>query len=306
MSFKIPNTLPTRRSSSEEWADYAEYHVLKSKGELKLKSLFRVEALISDEVDINGIEDDSDELSEKEEDLVSELNRRINLLVEKYPFELDNNGYILRVKCVIVPHAVIYKFLLFSTRLNMTTNKIQNGLDGTLIFEKLSSIAIQNYFGHKSISYVFGTSTCGGFNQKIKELIRLTGEGGTPNIHKGTKPQDDGLDIIVWSNFKDQKGSKFIGFGQCKTGTDWSDQLERLNPLNFGHSWFSVQPLVTPIKFFCTSQYFPTEFWNNKGRSAGIIFDRFRLLDCIDAELPIELFQEISIWTAGAESLIIT
>lgn len=304
MSFKIPNSLPTRRSSSEEWSDYAEYLVLKSRNEVKLKSLFRVDALVSDELDVNGIEDDSDELTEKEEDLVSELNRRIDLLTEKYPFELDSNGYILRLKSTMGSHALIYKFLLFSTRLNMTANKIQNGLDGTLIFEKLSSIAIQNYFGQRSRSYVFGTSTSGGFNEKLKELIRLTGEGGIPNIHTGTRPQDDGLDIIVWNNFKDRKGSKIIGFGQCKTGTDWSEQLERLNPLNFGHSWFSVQPLVTPIKFFCTSQYFPTEYWNTKGRSAGIIFDRFRLLECIEAELPSDLSQEINNWTTGAEAFI--
>ncbi len=304
MSFKIPNQIPTIFSSYEERADYVEFLALKSGNQISLKSLFSAEKLMLDELQTIGIDDDEDEIVEKEENLTSELNRRAKLLGNKYPFELDQKGYNLKIKPNQSGQCVIYKFLLFCTRLNMLSNRIQNKLDGTQIFEKLSSHSAQIYFGTRSKSIVFGTSVSGGFTQKISTLIKEIGEGGTFKNHIGTKPKDDSLDIVVYNEFKDKKPSKFIAFGQCKTGTNWEDTLSVLDIQSFCDSWFTSPFLVKPLKVFFISQYFPHEFWFTKGLRAGIIFDRFRILECIDNDLTDELFKEISDWTEGAESFI--
>lgn len=304
MSFKIPDKPPTNNSTFEEWADFAEYQVLISNNQIRLKSLFDDEKLILDELATNGIEEDGDEIDEKEENLSSELNRRSRLLEDKYPFELNENGYILKIKPSQSQLSIIYKFLLFCTRFDMLKNKIQNKKDGTHVFEKLSSYSAQIYFGKRSKSFVFGTSISGGFNEKVKQLIKAIGEGGVPKHHEKTRPKDDSLDLVVYNDFMDKKSSKCIAFGQCKTGTSWVGDLTELDVEGFCKTWFSSPLLVNPIKVFFISQYFPIEFWNNKGFKAGIIFDRFRILECIDNDLPKELFKEIRDWTEGAETFI--
>lgn len=301
MAFKIPNEKPTKYSSFEEWADYAEYQVLKTGQKIRLQSIFFDEVLTSDEELVKGINDDTDLITEKGEELVAELAHRMQLLGYKYPFELDKIGYTLRLKDSQSILTAVYRFFLLATRLNMKTDRTQNQLDGTLIFEELASFAVKNYFGDRARALVFGTSVEGGFRSKLAELVKEMGEGGIPKSNPMAKPKDDKVDIVVWSQFADKKSSKFIAFGQCKTGTEWYGDLEKLNTTTFCNKWFTNQPLVAPYKFFCCTQYFPRERWETDGYSAGLIFDRFRLLDCLDSDLPQDLLLDMAKWSDGAE-----
>jgi hypothetical protein len=94
-----------------------------------------------------------------------------------------------------------------------------------------------------------------------------------------------------------------IAFGQCKTGTSWQNMLSELNSEAFCKTWFSEQPVLTPIRMFFCSQYFPREIWRPRANEAGLVFDRFRIIDYLPTQLTNSLVNEMIEWCAAAENL---
>ncbi len=299
MTFRIGERQPSRYSTYEEWADYAECEALKH-GTISALTLFKTETLVLDEIEVNGIESDSDFLDLKADEMICEINRRSRATNNRYPYSIDPNGYSITFQDVDSIDCWVYKFLLLTTRLNMSKYKVQNGIDGTKIFEELSAETLKFYLGERSQAQVFGTATLGGFSSKVSTLITKIGEGGRLKNNGSNRPQDDKLDVVVWQDFADKKSSKLIVFGQCKTGTSWHDDLSDLSPIDFCNAWLSDSPLVTPLKTFFCSQYFPNEIWSYKGFRAGVIFDRFRIMDYLPINLSGPLYESIKSWSKGA------
>lgn len=299
MAFKIFGRTPSKYSTAEELADYAEYLTLIKK-QISIHDIFKEIELISDEIEVSGIVDETDEINIKEEEVIAEIENRICLCQGKYPFELNFVGHSIKlVKEFNCQGHIIYIYFLLSTRLNMQSDRIQSGIDGTKLFENLSALIVRSYFGNKSKAIVFGTGISGGFDIKLKDVISKIGEGGIPKSYVSARPKDDKIDIVLWIDFFDNKRSKFIAFGQCKTGTEWIEMSPELDTEVFCNTWFSSQPLFKPIKFFVCSNYFPREKWDYKGYSYGIIFDRFRLIDCLVEPLPNKIFNETTKWVEG-------
>src|SRR5690606_16181833 len=122
---------------------------------------------------------------------------------------------------------LIYRYLLMSTRVRMGGQRVQGGIDGALLFERLSAVVAKSFFGEKAEVDVFGTSktAAGGFREKLRELVTKIREGGELHPNDGYRPQDENVDVVVWKGFTDKQPSQMIAFGQCKTGTSWSDKL---------------------------------------------------------------------------------
>lgn len=296
--FKLPNLVPTIRSHSQEWTDYAEFLAIKY-GKFSLTQIGKTQQMLSDEIEVNGIDDLSDKINDKIDEISIEINSRISNSNGNYPFYLEDNYSLIYDKSIDKNH--IYKFLLLATRLNMKTSKIQNGLDGTQIFEHLSSLIAKSYFGDNSEVDIMGTSKSdvGGFRSKLNELVKKIGEGGTIHDNPKYKPQDDNLDVVLWKGFSDKRESKIIAFGQCKTGTTWSENLTELNCNVFCKTWFTRQPVLTPIRMFFCAQYFPNDLWFVRATQAGLVFDRFRILDYLPKELEQDLLSKIDKWCTG-------
>src|SRR5690606_3723942 len=142
-----------------------------------------------------------------------------------------------------------------------------------LTFEFLCGEVSKNFFGENTQLDVFGTSKAAGssFTARLKSLIDRLGEGKDANEYPGSRPQDDKVDLVIWKSSSDKNSSKFIGFGQCKTGTSWINKLSELDTDIFCKKWFHTTPIVTPIKMFFCAQYFPRNLWNFHARSAGLI-----------------------------------
>ncbi|MFD0795492.1 hypothetical protein ACFQZX_17855 [Mucilaginibacter litoreus] len=302
--FKLPDQIPTLRSSTQEWADYAEYLALKS-GQISLYNLVKRPMMVSDETIVSGIEDSTDRFNDKADEIAMEIKKRKVISRERYPYYAANLGYSINYERNDDQHNWIYRFLLLSTRLNMTNHKVQNGLDGTQLFERLSAEVAKQFFGTNAEADILGTSKAqaGGFRTKLKELTKRIGEGGEPHNNAGYQPQDDNIDVILWKGFTDKQPSQIIAFGQCKTGTSWSDRLSELNVDAFMKTWFSMHPVLTPIRMFFCAQYFPKEIWRPRANEAGLVFDRFRILDYLPESLPVDLMNDIKSWLLGAEAL---
>lgn len=305
--FKLPNGLPSLRNSAQDWADYAEYSAL-AKNNLSLLSLVKTPLLISDETFIDVAEDDTDKFINKADEISNEINHRRKIMGIKYPFETSNYDYSINFLPSDLESVWVYKFLLLCTRLNMKRDKVQADLDGTQIFESLSAEVALNFFGEKSEVDILGTSksNLGGFREKLSNIAKRMKEGGDIHRNEGYKPQDDNIDIIVWKGFSDKLPSQMIAFGQCKTGTSWQDRLSELNTESFCKTWFTRQPVLTPMRMFFCAQYFPKEIWLPRANEAGLVFDRFRILDYLPENLDKKLINDIKVWCQSAEAMFAT
>jgi hypothetical protein len=295
--FKLPDGIPTLRSSSQEWADYAEYLALTT-GKVSLHQLIKTPQLVSDEIIVSGINDTSDRFNDKADEISIEINRRKNLLKNRYPFNAIENGYSIQYESEDDDYNWIYRFLLLCTRLNMTKQKVQAGIDGTQVFEKLSSVVAKQFFGDKTEVDILGTSKAdvGGFRAKLLDLTKRMREGGSIHPNPGFHPQDDNVDVVLWKGFSDQQPSQIIAFGQCKTGTSWAEKLSELNTDAFCRTWFTRQPVMTPLRMFFCAQYFPIEIWLPRANEAGLVFDRFRILDYLPQNMEHDLMTNIKAW----------
>lgn len=301
--FKLPDGIPGLRTSAQEWADFAEYKSLQN-GKISLLQLIKSPLLVSDELVVNGIEDDTDRFNNKTDDIAAEIKRRKIITRNQYPFELEDKDYNLNYVPGDGLYNLIYRFLLFATRLKMKNEKIQGGIDGTKLFERLSAEIAVSFFGVNSNVDIFGTSKADGrsFRTKLAEISKRIGEGGRIHENKGYRPQDDNIDVIAWKGFSDKNVSQMIAFGQCKTGTSWQDQLSELNADYFCKTWFSEQPVITPLRMFFCAQYFPNEIWRPRANVAGLVFDRFRIIDYLPEIIDDGLVDEIAHWCRAAEN----
>jgi hypothetical protein len=298
--FKLPNGIPEVRTHAQDWADYAEYSAIKN-GHISLYDLVKQPKMISDEEFIDGVIDDEDRLLEKTDEITAEIRTRIRMCGGRYPFVLSDGDFVLSFNTDLTDIAIIYCYLLLATRAQMNKHRIQNSLDGALLFEKLCALVAKNYFGERAEVDILGTSKEDGlsFRAKLKELVKRIGEGGQIHDNPGYRPQDDNVDVIVWKGFSDDQPSKVIAFGQCKTGTSWVDQLTELSVEAFAKTWFTRAPVVTPIRAFFTAQYFPRELFVIRANSAGLVFDRFRIMDYLPEDFDQDLLANLNHWNAG-------
>ncbi|RQP11525.1 MAG: hypothetical protein EAS48_06200 [Chryseobacterium sp.] len=296
--FKLPNVNPTYRASAQDWADYAEYHALLY-GRVNFYDLSKSSRMISDEETVNGTEDDADRYLEKVDEIAAEIRTRIGSGEELYPFVLEDHDYSLLFKEKSERSRIIYSYLLLATRANMMSDRRKAGIDGALLFEHLCAVVAQNYFGHRAEAKVFGTSKedIGNFRTRLREITLLLKEGGDIHENPGHKPQDEKVDVIVWKSFKDRQPSQMIGFAQCKTGTNWVHRLSELDTQAFCNTWFTRQPVITPVRLFFTAQCFPRETFRVRANEAGLVFDRFRILDYLPEEIEEKLITSMRDWS---------
>lgn len=301
MSYKIPQ-IPGTKAYKEETADFWEVQAVCNPGmfisQVNISGILNKEL---DEINHDGIESEDDVVDTTLDNVFNELFQRIKYSCAKYPFEFKKYAIKLIENNIYLKD--IYLFLLLCTRLNMKTHKVQNKIDGTLLFEKLCSYVAFKYFGDKSKSMVFGTAVAGSFEDKTKDLILKIGEGKSftnPNNNAPTA-KDDAIDIVVWKDFADERIGKLIGFGQCKTGTtSWKDGIKKLNPDDFCEKWFYEAPILTPIPlvFLCDTMNENFNFYSSQ--LGYLVFNRFRILEHIEEDIPPKLLAEIRNWVEGA------
>jgi len=300
MSYKI-QSLPSPRAYKEEKADFWEIQSLRNPG-LFISRVNIVSALSkgSDEMVHDGITSEDDSIDDGLDEVFLELERRAIFSNKKYPFKLNISS--IKINDDEFANTLVYKYMILCTRLNMKTKKIQNGIDGTLLFEKLCSYVAYKYFGKDSKSFVFGTAEPGSFQTKTTDLIKKIGEGTSfknPNNNSPTA-NDDAIDVVVYKNFSDNRIGKLIAFCQCKTGTHWREDIKKLNPSEFCSRWLLNDPVLIPIPivFICDTLNENFSFYNCQQNY--LVFNRFRILEFIEDDIPDELLKPIQTWVEGA------
>lgn len=301
MSYKIPY-IPGSKAYKEEIADFWEVEAMRNPS--TFISQININKILSkelNEINHEGIDSEDDEMNEKNSEVFEEINRRSKSMGSKYPFVI--NKYSIKIIDENNFFKLVYTYLLLGTRLNMQTQKKFNGVDGTLLFERVCAYVLKKYFGDNASSFVFGTAVSGAFKDKVNDLIKKIGEGtkfSNPNNH--SPPQkDDAIDVVAWKEFSDKRMGKLIGFGQCKTGTtSWRDGIKKLNSEDFCAKWFTQVPVYTPLQlvFLCDTMNEDFNFYTAQFRY--LIFNRFRVVEYLDENLDPQIKDDIEDWVKGA------
>ena len=300
--------MPSPRAQINELADFAELKCWKS-GSVSGREILGYLVRIDDNDDSAGCDDREDKNADLLEDVMKEIERRKNACGSGYPFTLEREGTV--VKCPEAEpeeaQSAVYLYLLLATRLNMKDNRRHAGLDGTALLEPVSAHAIRSYLGSKKTEVqVFGTYVKGGFRDKVDKLCEALGEGGGFSEDKApAHAKDDKLDVVVWIPFEDRLPGQLIVFAQCKTGTSWRDSSSELQIDIFTKRWIRKNFVVDPVRAFCVAEAVnrAVPFWSHTGYSAGIFFDRCRLVEhCSD--LPEESLSRVCGWTLEAKKTV--
>jgi len=302
MTYKI-KSLPSPRAYKEEKADFWEIQSIQNPG-LFISRTNIVSTLSkgADEISHDGIESEDDDIDDGLDSVFEELEKRLKYTNGKYPFTITKSS--LKILDENTIFKLVYQYLILCTRLNMKTNKVQNGIDGTQTFEKLCSYIAFKYFGHESISFVFGTAEPGSFGTKTKDLIKRIGEGTSfknPNNNPPTA-NDDAIDVVVYRNFSDERIGKIIGFCQCKTGTHWRSDIRKLNPSEFCSRWLLTDPVLIPIPIVFICDTLNEDFSFYTSQQNYLVFNRFRIIQFVEEDIPKDLLDEITNWVEGAKA----
>jgi len=300
--FRLP-ALPSPNAEVHELADFAEL-LAQQNGTVSVREILAYLGRVSENDPNEGIDDEDDINATLLDDVFNEISRRNNSCNYGYPFQLEINGTVLRHNIEDEStRADVYRYLLLSTRLNMTKDKIQDGLDGTCLLEELAALVIRCYLGYeRARSFVFGTAVAGGFSEKVNMLCHELGEGVSYESidPASTHANDDKLDAVAWIPFTDSRGDQLIVFCQCKTGTSWKDSTTQLVPHSFIYRWTLARKyILDPIRAFCISEAPNPSRWNGLATYAGLLFDRLRIIDYLDKS-DMDLYNRIKRWDAGA------
>ncbi|MDD5297186.1 MAG: hypothetical protein PHU46_09745 [Rhodocyclaceae bacterium] len=300
--FKLP-ALPSARAGLHELADFAEL-LAWANGSVSAREIVAFLGREGESEPNRGCEDSDDENADALDEVMNEIERRQAACRVGYPYALDAHGNVLHyAPSDDGPQAALYGYLLLSTRLNMTTTRTHAGIDGTLLLEEVSAAALRQYLGsNRAQSFVFGTAAgSADFPEKVNALCQALGEGGGFHAYDSGPVQanDDKLDVVAWSPFADKSPSQIIVFGQCKTGTAWSQQLCQLQPDAFSKKWIDRPFLFDPLRAFCISEAADRSRWGGYAAEGGLLLDRCRLVDCCD-DLDADLSTRMARWCNAA------
>lgn len=301
MSYKHPN-LPSPEAYKEEKADFWEIQAVRKSGMyVSLTEISKTLSVGLNELEHEGIESEDDKVDDDLDDTFIELSNRLRYTNQRYPFVLKT--FSLALSETSSDHRYVYLYLLLATRFNMTTQKVQGGIDGTLLFEELCCEVIKEYMGDDGQSFIFGTAIPGNFEDKVNNLIKLTGEGDSfinPDKNSPTK-NDDAIDVVGWRDFADKRIGKLIAFGQCKTGTSsWRSDKVKLNPTQFCSRWLSRDPVHIPIPLLFITDTMTEDSNFYLDQQGYIIFNRFRIMQFLPDELSKTILTKIQTWVNSA------
>ncbi len=310
---KVPRAHPANVSRI---ADFAEIECLyRADGNVSVLDIVRIMMREDDSSSEDNVEQNVaeafDELADRASHCGSDDGR--------YPYRVLPHGRLLQLRPrpgdSRVPSGKLYIYLLLATRMNMKSERTQDGEDATVLFEHLCSEVAVRFWGGPERNVrarVFGTGRQtedlkdddgldgGSFERAVNDLCRELQEGhGFRNPDASQiRARDGKLDVVVWRRFADNRPGQLIGFGQCKTGKHWPDDLMKLRPEGFCKKWMQRQPAVLPVRLYFVADRVVSQ-WYERCADAGILFDRCRIVEYSD-NLSAGLTKRIASWVTAA------
>lgn len=300
--FKLPSR-PASGADVHELADFAELLAWVN-GQVSAREIVAFLGREGESDPNVGCEDIDDDNADALDEVFVEIEQRARACSGRYPFDLDGAGNVLRYRPKDQVSTWLYGYMLLSTRLDMNRDRMQAGIDGTTLLEEVSAEGLRRYLGGgRARSLVFGTASgSANFPARVMALCQAVGEGINFRSNQGLNPahvKDDKLDVVAWIPFADDKPSKIIVFGQCKTGTAWTEKLCHLQPGSFIKKWVDTPFTYDPARAYLVSESVDRGRWNGYAIDGGLLFDRCRIVDCCD-QIDATLLTRVTAWSTDA------
>jgi hypothetical protein len=227
-----------------------------------------------------------------------EVRERMRAAQDAYPFSLIGGKLQFKGQ---TPATEAYLFCLFISTVSWSSEKFKKQQAGLArrLFEHLACVAARNYVGGDSLRFGSPRSTMPKrFSLAVNALCARLGEGDGYKAQPSLERKDDGLDVVAWKHFPDERPGKLILLGQCATGDDWDSKLGDLSPNAFCQHWMTDTPASKLLPAFFLPHRVPYERWNHVSRKCGIVFDRCRIAQTSGVLPGEEPYDQIGKWVA--------
>lgn len=161
---------------------------------------------------------------------------------------------------------------------------------GTGLFEKISAQALKNFLNGEV--FTFGFPAGKGFNDNLDKIEKLCFE--TRNMRADSSYKDDGVDVLGYKSFQDNRSSNLYVLQQCAAGKHWAKK----NAINM-NNWtnYLVWFRENIIQSISTVEFVQQNNWNKRTSSFGMLFDRLRIYNFLyEKTVDIELRKEVEDW----------
>ena len=226
-------------------------------------------------------EDEELALDQVNGDLIQEIERREELLGDLfYPYTRE--GASLSYQGSIT---FSYEFCLFaSLQRDYSTGPFRQI---PIIFELLAAEVARLYLGNAASAIRTGWPSHDSDERPsdFRDLMNLLNhrtEGEfcwnpCPPNDAGRLPKDEGLDLVAWKTFGDQRLGKLFLLGQCACGNDWHSKFHDLTKEKL-EKWLNPITYTEFLRCFSIPYHIPGHHvFAQVGRQGGLVFDRTRL-----------------------------
>lgn len=215
----------------------------------------------------------------------TEIDRRVRLLKDAYPFKRESGRLIYTPK---PPH--LYEFFLALTFAPSYTEGRFRVLPR--VFEVLACHLAEAFLEGETDSYRMGWPRPHGaattLKAAVEELRQKSGDHagewrwgpkeGNPVDPTPRHAKEQGLDIVAWKKSVDGRAGQLYLLGQCACGKGW-DTDAKLTDLSLAllREWISEIASVPPLRAIFTPRHALDERLPFISRHGGLVFDRTRL-----------------------------
>jgi len=254
------------------------------------------------------------ELDSMSSDVSTEINNRLNLLNDAYPFTLESSS--LKIKIDSKNIFYIFCLILSNSKLKARKGEEAHNQKMARFFERITLKIIKNSLGEFSNSYHFGFPRDDNSNietamKALKSQLKLTHEMNVNlleyNVDDLKFQKDLGIDQIIWIKRPDNRShSHLFLLGQCACGQDYKQKYNDIDIRKL-ESYFRPFTFVSPIKMMSIPFILNDGEMHKISTSAGWIFDRISLsslynkFDNLQQEFNSELIELISNSTPHGE-----
>lgn len=212
--------------------------------------------------------------------VIDEVDRRLSLGGEFYPFQRQGNTL------TYTPSKTkVYESCLVTSLQKDLSRSPFNLL--TLNFELICTEISRLYLGGEAESFRAGWPPNGDRPKNFRALMHALHER-TGEFHWQPKFEiddddplhhikDEGLDFVAWKHFPDNRAGHIFLLGQCACGQDWETKFTDLEH-NRLTQWLNPVTWVDYVRSFAVPHHIPGhQIFSHVCSRAGLTFDRLRL-----------------------------
>ncbi len=320
----MPINPPLPQDTRSRLTDWLEVEVLVRPRRVAARSdVLRLYDFMEDEE--HGIENDdaTDEELDREileedrtwcaDDVLSEIEYRLEVLGDAYPFTIETRGQQWRLLEAdtnpdnrIEAARTCYLFCLLVSAIR--DERIHGGTVAALSrsmpnhFQAIATKAAAEVLNGEAVSFGWPRPEGSGFRSALMDAsqqMRLGKPLDAVPLWSDGQEKDAGIDVIAWRDFRDGRPGKLVMLGQVASGHDWTKKSVKNETYRF-FDWFSQRPTehFIPSIFIPFPQHHDCQTHNDatfeevavakawhQERGFGLIVDRLRIVETAAAQL---------------------